>query len=489
MVVGVKTVKDRLARAGLLVPSVRTLLQQKRFGDAARTLQMLSLHSRLNNQARGELPKLIKRLRTMEFKETGSRVLSRYVPSLNQIRKDLETTDFELRRRVGEIGTVLARKRDRGTAPSKKPRVDRLRRLPRLFRAPKNETPKKITPKPVSTKSSKPVIAPEIYRRISDYEGLPRNRPPGRVYKNTHGLNTLGRGHLVVPGTVRILKRLFGETYPAEEVVQGKHDMTMAEVNRLFQYDVNKRVDEVRAAFPQFDRWPVYLQQEIMQAKYRGDLGPKTISLIQAGKWKQASEEIKRVRDYTHRGIRPRVDAVSKALQKYGNEPVLHDLPPNKPKTPPTPPKTNTKVEKVVKFAKENPVDTKTRLKAAASAAKILGNALVRDGGTYVKRKQMELDPQLRRLQARIQKHVERLDRNVRSQAKRVREETIPRAWTKTQATMETTRKRLGVTAQEMKKRTSRGRNMATRALKNFQGKVSKRVAEGPRRTIQRPRR
>lgn len=486
MVVGVKPVKDRLARIGLLVPSVRRLMQQRRFGDAARTLQMLSLHSRLNNQARDELPKLLKRLRTMEFKETGSRVLSRYVPSLNQIRKDLETTDFELRRRVG---TVLARQRNRGTAPSKKPQGDRLRRLPRLFRATRKESPKPVTPKPVPTKPPKPAIAPEVYRRISNYEGLPRNRPPGRVYKNTHGLNTLGRGHLVVPGTVRILKRLFGDKYPAEAVVQGKHDMTMAEVDRLFQYDVNKRVDEVRNAFPEFDRWPVYLQQEIMQAKYRGDLGPKTIGLIRSGQWDKASEEIKRVRDYKHPGIRPRVDAVSTALKRYGKDPVLIDRPPNKPKTPPTPPKTKSKAEKVVQFAKNNPVDAKTRLKAAASAAKVLGNALVREGGPYLKRKRMEMDPQLRRLQARIQKQMEGLDRSIRSQAKRAREETIPRAMARTRAAAETTRKRLGVTAQEMKKRSERGRNAATRALKTFQGKVAKRVAEGPRRTIQRPRR
>ena len=40
-----------------------------------------------------------------------------------------------------------------------------------------------------------------------------------------------------------------------------------------------------------FSSFPQYIKNAIINALYRGDLGPKTIGLINKGNWKSASEE------------------------------------------------------------------------------------------------------------------------------------------------------------------------------------------------------
>lgn len=75
-------------------------------------------------------------------------------------------------------------------------------------------------------------------------------------------------------------------------------------------FEIHRR----RAAgrFPAWDTYPEDLRAELVVMEYRGDLGisPKTVALINAGKWLEASEEFLDHHDYTNLsgGVRKRLE-------------------------------------------------------------------------------------------------------------------------------------------------------------------------------------
>ena len=70
--------------------------------------------------------------------------------------------------------------------------------------------------------------------------------------------------------------------------------------------------------FPLWYQYPEDLQAELVVMEYRGDLGisPKTVELINAGKWLEASEEFLDHHDYTDWsvGVRERLERGSAML-------------------------------------------------------------------------------------------------------------------------------------------------------------------------------
>ena len=73
-----------------------------------------------------------------------------------------------------------------------------------------------------------------------------------------------------------------------------------------------------------FDGFPKYVRSAILNALYRGDLGPKTISLINQGKWSKVKAEYLNHDNYKnpgrYPGVRTRMQENGNAFEKYANE-------------------------------------------------------------------------------------------------------------------------------------------------------------------------
>jgi GH24 family phage-related lysozyme (muramidase) len=75
---------------------------------------------------------------------------------------------------------------------------------------------------------------------------------------------------------------------------------------------------------PKFNTYPKYVRAAILNAIYRGDLGPNTRKLINQGKWKDASIEYLKHKNYTNpgkfTGVVKRMKSNADAFLKYSNE-------------------------------------------------------------------------------------------------------------------------------------------------------------------------
>lgn len=166
---------------------------------------------------------------------------------------------------------------------------------------------------------------PKVYETIKRLEGLPRNRDPGLRYKNIRGIGTIGYGHMITPQSPALFRRLFGSKFDAEAVVRGKKPLTKAQYERLLEHDVDVRVDQVRDRLPNYDTWPPRVQTAVMQAKFRGDLGPQTTRHLKEGDFKAAAQEIVRTSEYRrpgNEGITRRLDEAAGAFRNYAEKPV-----------------------------------------------------------------------------------------------------------------------------------------------------------------------
>lgn len=128
----------------------------------------------------------------------------------------------------------------------------------------------------------------------------------GEAYRATKGEEylTIGYGHYG-----KDVKK--GDTITQEEALE------------LLRKDVNDRMPAIRKAIPKFDDLSDTLKVEIAQSWFRGGMSgsPKTIKLINAGKFEEAAEEFldndeyRTARERGRAGIIPRMDAVADALR------------------------------------------------------------------------------------------------------------------------------------------------------------------------------
>ncbi len=97
----------------------------------------------------------------------------------------------------------------------------------------------------------------------------------------------------------------------------------------LFQKDIAERIPpQIQKLIPKFDSFPASAQTALFGEFYRGSLtggkkgSPKTIRLINEGKFEEASKEFLRNNEYINRvklnrrGIGPRMENVSSELMK-----------------------------------------------------------------------------------------------------------------------------------------------------------------------------
>jgi hypothetical protein len=108
-----------------------------------------------------------------------------------------------------------------------------------------------------------------------------------------------------------------------EGTVQTEEESTIDLIN-----NIKVRMPEIIDAMPNFDSFPLELKVPIVSSWFRGSIKKphKTVKLINAGKFIEASKEFLRHDEYLHaeergkRGIIKRMDATSQALTNYGEK-------------------------------------------------------------------------------------------------------------------------------------------------------------------------
>ena len=99
--------------------------------------------------------------------------------------------------------------------------------------------------------------------------------------------------------------------------------LTKKQALDLLKKDINDRLPAIRKAIPSFDNFSDELKVEIAQSWFRGGISgsPKTLDLINQGKFKEAAseflnnEEYRTAKERGRAGVIPRMEAVSTALE------------------------------------------------------------------------------------------------------------------------------------------------------------------------------
>jgi GH24 family phage-related lysozyme (muramidase) len=111
---------------------------------------------------------------------------------------------------------------------------------------------------------------PNYFDTLIDYEGL-ETQP----YDDHKGIPTIGIGHRIMPG----------------EDFTG---YTKQDFEKLFvEQDLPKYINRTKRLVNDFDNLPASLQEEMVSSVFRGGLSgsPKTLRLINAGKYQDAAKE------------------------------------------------------------------------------------------------------------------------------------------------------------------------------------------------------
>jgi hypothetical protein len=113
---------------------------------------------------------------------------------------------------------------------------------------------------------------------------------------------------------------------PTSGVGQTKEYMNMSVKDSIAKHE-----DIVRNLIPSYNKLPQYLQVELLQATYRGDLGdsPKFRKLFNQGKYEEAAAEFLNHDDYkntTKRQIKERIQAVNDAVLKYDEKNNINNI-------------------------------------------------------------------------------------------------------------------------------------------------------------------
>lgn len=144
---------------------------------------------------------------------------------------------------------------------------------------------------PQSTKpetKSPNISTGSMFDYISQWEGLRT-----KVYKDHAGNPTIGIGHYLDDSETdrNIIKTLFGGKINYDDLLIGKQSLTKDQVEKLFSVDVKVKEKLAAKRIPDYNRFDQNTKNAIVNALYRGDLGPKTIKLINAKDWKAAAIE------------------------------------------------------------------------------------------------------------------------------------------------------------------------------------------------------
>ncbi len=123
---------------------------------------------------------------------------------------------------------------------------------------------------------------------ISHWEGK-RNK----AYKDSSNLLTIGIGHYLTDTSDdrQLFKSLFGTSVDYDKILSGNQILDDNQIEKLFNVDVKIKEKLANKKISGFNSLPQYVKNAIINALYRGDLGPKTISLMNSGDWKDVDKE------------------------------------------------------------------------------------------------------------------------------------------------------------------------------------------------------
>ena len=119
------------------------------------------------------------------------------------------------------------------------------------------------------------------------------------LHRQEKGDPTIGIGHSLKDEEHS--RRIFSELFPEEmkdsdyfdRVKTGKQSITMDQAEKLFDRDVNDRVDVLYKRLPDLEQYSPELQNRLFTMEYRGSLGQskKTIEHLKAGRFSEAEKE------------------------------------------------------------------------------------------------------------------------------------------------------------------------------------------------------
>jgi len=107
-----------------------------------------------------------------------------------------------------------------------------------------------------------------------------------------------------IQGTMTIGYGTTMSVYPQMKVGERISD---SKANQLLELGIKKEENEVKRLIPKYDQYPRYVRMALLNAKYRGDLGPATIKLINQNKWGFVSKEYLNHPNYKNPGKYPGV--------------------------------------------------------------------------------------------------------------------------------------------------------------------------------------
>lgn len=178
-----------------------------------------------------------------------------------------------------------------------------------------------------SKKESSSKEEPDYYSILLKWEGK-RNKVYDPIPNDGKYEPTIGIGHYLDRSDSRktFEKILLEVNY--DDIYQGKSELTDEQVKRLFNHDILEYVSTTKKLFPNFDTYPPYVREGLVNGVYRGDLtgSPKTRKLINEGDFDGASIEYLRNKEYQdavkngRRGIRSRMEYNAKVMKRYSKE-------------------------------------------------------------------------------------------------------------------------------------------------------------------------
>ena len=102
--------------------------------------------------------------------------------------------------------------------------------------------------------------------------------------------------------------------------VQPGDTITREQANVQLQNNIDERLVQIRQAIPEFDNLPLEARQHLLGSWFRGSLSgsPKTISLLNEGRFEEASQEFLNNNEYRTTslgGVKKRMLATSDAIR------------------------------------------------------------------------------------------------------------------------------------------------------------------------------
>ena len=131
---------------------------------------------------------------------------------------------------------------------------------------------------------------------------------PVRSPREVKGVLTIGYG---------TTKTIFPELKPGLKISEKQADKLLSKGIEIIETSVKQKI-------PKYDSYPRYVRMAIMNASYRGDLGPATIKLINQGAWDKVSKEYLNHKNYTSpgslTGVVKRMKSNADAFDRYAKE-------------------------------------------------------------------------------------------------------------------------------------------------------------------------